>query len=260
MKTLSNLWESVKGIVNNIISNALWELIRALFIPIVTTGLLAYYSVPLAIAIFIFASSTISLVILIYKYHHIDFPYMYLEKDIYFEYNETYSVYNIYHKARALTNNVDRFYGRYTWDYNKVAMTCIAPSNSTIIPRPINDVYQKYDVYFGGRSYNIGDVFKVELASKMYGELQFPLFATTVIKPTNLLQIHIKLPLKLLKSKSIRLVTSPTPAEVGISRTTDAELNDNGEYIWKIRNPNLTYEYAIEWDFVDAKQAIFKSK
>jgi|GEM_PF-6944917 hypothetical protein len=260
MKTFSSLWESAKGVMNNIISNALWELIRALFIPIISTSLLLYSSTPFVIAISISVLSSISLVVLIFKYRNVDFRYMFLEKKIYFEYKESYSIYNTSHKVRALTNNVDRFYGRYTWDYNKVDMTCIAPSNSTIIPHPINDAYQKYDVYFGGRKYNIGDPFEVKLESTMHGELQFPLFATTVIKPTNLLLIHIKLPLQLLKSNTIRLVTSPTPAEVGISRTEDVKLDNNGEYVWKISHPNLTYEYAIEWDFIDEKQALFKSK
>ena len=46
MKTFSSLWESAKGVMNNIISNALWELIRALFIPIISTSLLLYSSTP----------------------------------------------------------------------------------------------------------------------------------------------------------------------------------------------------------------------
>lgn len=259
MKKLSGFWNAVKGVANNIVSNALWELIRALLVPVVTTGLLAYSQVPLIIAVVISLLSLVSLVVLIFKYRHVDFRYMFLEKTIYFEYKETYSIYKTDHRVRALTNNVDRFYGRYTWDYDKVEMQCKAPSNSSIVPHPVNDAYQKYDVYFGGRKYNIGDIFQVELESKMNGELQFPLFATTVIKPTNLLYIYIKLPLHLLKSNKIRLVTSPTPAEVGISKTKDAELDKYGEYVWKIPNPKLTYEYAIEWDFIDEKQAIFKT-
>ena len=257
-KKFASTYETLKGVANNIISNALWELIRAILVPTVTASLLAYSQVPIIIAVIISLMSLASLAALILKYRHIDFRYMFLEKTIYFEYKESYSIYNTDHKVRALTNNVDRFYGRYTWDYNKVKMQCKAPSNSSIVPHPVNDAYQKYDVYFGGRRYNVGDVFKVELESKMDGEIQFPLFATTVIKPTNLLYIYIKLPLHLLKSNKIRLVTSPSPAEVGISKTEDAELDEHGEYIWKIKKPKLTYEYAIEWDFIEEKQAIFK--
>lgn len=260
MKKVAELWDTVKGVANNIVSNALWELIRSLLVPAITAGLLVYSQIPFIISIIISLLSLISLVALIYKYRHIDFRYMFIEKTIYFEYRETYSIYKTDHKVRALTNNVDRFYGRYTWDYDKVEMQCITPSNSRIIPQAINDAYQKYDVYFGGRKYNIGDIFQVELESKMIGELQFPLFATTIIKPTNLLYIYIKLPLHLLKSSKIRLVTSPTPAEVGISKTEDAELDEYGEYVWKISKPKLTYEYAIEWDFIDEKQAQFDAQ
>ena len=116
MKKLSGFWNAVKGVANNIVSNALWELIRALLVPVVTTGLLAYSQVPLIIAVVISLLSLISLVVLIFKYRHVDFRYMFLEKTIYFEYKETYSIYKTDHRVRALTNNVDRFYGRYTED------------------------------------------------------------------------------------------------------------------------------------------------
>ena len=80
MKTFSSLWESAKGVMNNIISNALWELIRALFIPIISTSLLLYSSTPFVIAISISVLSSISLVVLIFKYRNVDFRYMFLEK------------------------------------------------------------------------------------------------------------------------------------------------------------------------------------
>ena len=259
MDRINGFITEIKSIANNIVSNALWELIRSLLVPSVIAALLAYANVPLIISGIISLLSLIGLVSLIIRYRHVDFKYMFLEKTIYFEYRESYSIYRTEHKVKALANNVDRFYGRYTWDYDKVEMQCKAPENSVITPHPINDAYQKYDVYFGGRKYNIGDVYRVELESKMNGELLFPLFATTVIKPTNILYIYIKLPLHLLKSNKIRLVTSPTPSEVGISKTEDATLDEFGEYIWKIPSPKLTYEYAIEWDFIDEKQAIFKS-
>lgn len=252
---MKSRWEDIKGIANNIVSNALWELIRNFLIPGIAAGLLAHSQLPAIIVAIVSLLALIGLVLLIYKYKHIDFRYMFLQKTIYFEYRESHSIYKIDHKVKALTNNIDRFYGRYIWDRDKVEMRCVSPDNCNIVPRPLMDAYQKYDVYFGSRKYNMGDIFQVTLESKMIGELRFPLFATTVITPTNLLCIHIKLPLRLLKSPRIRLVVSPTPSEIGVSETADAKLDENGEYIWKIRKPKLAYEYAIEWDFVDEKQA-----
>lgn len=259
MNHINKIITDARSIVNNIVSNALWEMIYSLLVPFVTTTLLVRTNIPMVVSGIILLLSLIGLVSLIIRYRHIDFKYMFLKKTIYFEYRESYSIYRTEHMVKALTNNVDRFYGRYTWDYDKVEMRCTAPANSTITPLPIDDTYQKYDVYFGGRKYNIGDKYHVNLESKMNGELLFPLFATTIIKPTNHLKIHIKLPLHLLKSNKIRLVTSPTPSEVGVSKTEDATLDKFGEYIWSITSPKLTYEYAIEWDFIDEKQVISKS-
>lgn len=257
MKRNNSFVTEVKSIVNNIISNALWELIRNLMIPVIVAIFLAYPEVRLIIFVIVLVLSLIGFISLILKYKHTDYDYIFLRKEIFFEYRETYSIYNISHRIKAMVNNLDRFCGRYTWDYNKVEMQCKVPANSVITPRPLNDAYQKYDIYFGGRKYNIGDIYSVDLESKMNGEIQFPFFATTVIRPTHVLSIHIKLPLRLLASNNIRLVISPTPSEVGITKTIDVTLDENGEYVWEISNPRLSYEYAIEWDFNEEKKAQF---
>lgn len=257
MKKEDGVISSIKSIANNIVSNALWELIRSICIPVITIGLLAYANTPFVIVLALFILSLSGLVALVIKYRHVDFKYMFLEKTVYFEYGEAFSRYSTSHIVKALCNNVDRFYGRYTWDVCKVDMCCKSPQNSVIVPHPINDAYQKYDIYFGGRKFHTGDKFKVEIESTMHGDVQFPLFATTIIKPTNLLNIYIKLPLELLETNAIRLVTTPTPAEVGLPKTEDATLDENGEYIWPIKEPKLTYEYAIEWDFKPSKQKQF---
>lgn len=260
MKQNDSFRNGIKGIANNIISNALWELIRNLLIPAITAILLAYSEVRLAVFIIVVLLSLLGLVSLIIKYRHVDFDYIFLRKEIFFDYRENYSIYNTKHTIKAMVNNIDRLCGRYTWDHDKVEMKCKNPANSVITPWPLNDTYQKYDVYFGGRKYNIGDVFCVDLESKMNGEIQFPLFATTVVRPTNVLSIHIKLPLHLLESNKIRLVTSPTPPEDGITKTIDAMLDVNGEYVWEISKPQLTYEYSIQWDFIDEKKAQFSNQ
>lgn len=251
--------ENTISVINNIISSAMWELIRNILIPALCIGTINY-NIPIYIVIVVFIFGVLNLLFFISKYTKIDFPYIYLKKEIYFEYCESFSKYNLDHKVKAMCNGVDRFYGRYTWDPKKVKMNCIEPHNSYISPHKKNDVYHKYDIIFGGRKYNIGNVYNVKTESIMNGEIQFPLFATTIITPTKLLVIHIKLPTYLLNSKEIRCVVNPSPSEVGIQKTSSEYLDENGEFIWKIKNPKLSYEYSIEWDFNEAKSIQFYKK
>lgn len=252
--------EYIWNIINNIVSCALWELIRNILIPAIFIGTLNYYNSSLILVIVVSIIGIINLSLFIERYKKVEFKYIFLKREIYFEYCEDFSIYTISCKAKAMCNGVDRYYSRYTWDPEKVDMTCVEPSNSYIVPHRKNDIYHKYDMVFGGRKYNTGEKYDIKIESIMKGELQFPLFATTIIKPIKLLVIHIKLPTHLLSSKKIRCVISPSPSEIGIQQTLDKMLDNNGEYIWKIKNPKLSYEYCIEWDFTPSKAAIFNKE
>lgn len=179
-----------------------------------------------------------------------EFKYKYLKKEVYFEYSTAHEhIYNTSHKICALQDNVNTFHGRYTWDASKVKMLCKEPPNSQIVVHPKKDAYHTYSIFFNDRKYNTGDLYNVNIDSIMKGTLKFPLFASTIIVPTDLLIIKIKLPLDFLADNNLRLITRSNPPEMEPPYTENAKLNKNGEYRWKIKNPELWHEYSIEWNF-----------
>ena len=258
---------NLKLLTKNVILNVIANLIASAIIAIVT-----YIEINLCTGIVCFF---VVFTILSFVYHYRKknhknqkvedcddngdkFKYKYLKKEVYFEYSISHEhIYNNYHSVCALEDNVNSFHGRYTWDASKVKMTCKKPQNTQIITHPKKDMYQNYSIIFNERKYNTGDEYRVEIESKMSGNLKFPLFASTVIVPTDILIIKIKLPTSYLKNNCLRLIKASNPSEKEPSITKDAKLNQKGEYTWKIPNPQLWHEYSIEWNF---KEDVLKSE
>ena len=245
---MDNFYTKVK---ESFILNTLWSMFRFVFTSIIAviihqqTGELIYSLVFIVI---------IAIIIIAIRVHirKMDFKYIFLRKNIYFEYHDKKYTYKYDINVRSLINNLEIFNGRITSSLNNSRIKCIKPINSKIEYLVKDDIYNKYMIIFN-RKYNAGDVFDIEVESLMNEELKFPAFSTIIVKPTHYLEIKVKLPISLLESDIIRCKIIPNPSEVGLTQTKEVRLCSNGTYVWSIIKPKLKYEYSIEWDFIESK-------
>lgn len=237
--------------------NLIWEVLNIwLLIPLsalILSGFTGNFTLPCVLVVLI------ALIIICYKLYirwkEIGFEHIILHKYVYLEYLDGKYLYNYDIIGKSLINNLTRYYSRMTCSQSKTTINCLKPTNAYIQYLNKDDEYVKYDVMLN-RTYNIGDVFKVEVNTEVDEELKFSNLGSTVIRPTKTLELEVKLPKHLLKTDVIRRMILPSPAEVGKVITTEKRLNEDGSYKWTINNPKIRYEYRIEWDFDDLKNAV----
>lgn len=224
-----------------------------MFAPVVSIIIFSLTKTYIYVSIFLLFM--IMLIIICYFLNYLkSFEYYVMKKDVYFEYLDCRYKYNYQVNAVSLINKLRTFYGRHTFNPDKGKIECILPRNSTIRYLKRDDTQYKYNIEFC-QDYNFGQKFTVKIETDINEELQFPLFSSTIIKPTKYQEITIKIPLRLLKNKYIRKKIIPFPSEVGVTTCEEDVLDADGSYTWKIPNPKLKYEYCIEWNFIDEKLA-----
>lgn len=242
-----------KQIIENILSNALWEVIRTvLYVFVSTLFILNIKDVYVMILIIIL--SIISIVILAKKNDYVNFKYSYRSKKITFEYNEDYTVFTSEIDGTSNSDKLMEAYWRYLWHKDKKIEIDLSPKEMKIIEVKTTD-YKRYAIRLD-KEYNNGDKFSYTIKAKLHGDVLFPEYATTIVAPTTILYLSVKIPLKYVNSKDIYCITSPSPPEVGIIKSEKKTLNDFGEYTWRIKRPRLSYEYSISWDKKDSKKDI----
>lgn len=176
-------------------------------------------------------------------------PYTILRRDVEFIYDGEKSSY----KAKVtlkFNRKTNQYYGLFYWSGSGEAKVSVVESNYRLQIIKQRTRYIEYVVNFG-RAYERGTTATVTIRGEMNDpEHTFsPYFSTTIKDPTKELNIRLKIDPQKYKVIDMEKETI-SPQQYQHETAEQIELDADGEYIWNIVKPKLSYQYSINWSFL----------
>lgn len=250
------VWQELKNIAINLISNAIWEIVAGVAVVILSGSILNITPGSVIALYLIWILLIVALVVLAREHKDDKYEYKMESRCVEFEYNGDHNVYKNTIEVVSLKDGLDRIGGKFMWWYgNNAEIKCKNPDGAEIQICPQDDAYTNYEARFQ-RQYNWGEMETIAVEGVMKGEVQFPLLATIICKPTGQLEMKIKIPLEVLKNRQV-LCKTKMPLSNGGKILTEKKMfevdDGNGICTWPIDDPKLGYEYIMKWNFTDEK-------
>ncbi len=172
--------------------------------------------------------------------------YEILRKNMRLEYGKGACKYLLEIKLKSKKNNLDRYYGKYTWSGSGKALLKCTNRKYSLIELVRKDAYIEYEVLFN-RTYRRGEVFSFVIEGTMPDPAYsfVPFLSTQVVVPTAKLNIHILIPPVYGVREIICESMAATRKNDEMSKTIS--LDDEGQAHWEINNPKLLYIYVMRW-------------
>lgn len=259
--------EKLKKFLKDLIKNLAYDIVKTLLLSIFTTGLsfpvvfVALKKLPIPLWCVITVSIAIVSLILFfvllvyqklsYKYiapEKIDSDYNVINKSVKFTYDGEKSYYET--EITLQFNKKSReYYGKYYWSGSGDGEINVVNPNYKLNILKQRTRYIEYVVIFD-KAYKKDKKLTFKLKGSMSDPKRTfsPYFATSVDVPTKRLKItlHIdkdKYPIRDLEKEAVR------PHKFDHENCEPVVLNCEGEYIWEIDNPQLSYQYTLTWLF-----------
>lgn len=261
--------ESIKKILESILSKGIYDIIKGLFLIVLggCSGILVHfytvnnkYLMPYAIILAITSVAAVtSLAFIIYTKFSIlhnfylknDFDYVFLEKKLIYEYTSPERItYTKKYKIK-LRKSTDRFLDKFNWTGSCApTITCFDKNlkKLELILTTRRDSFQQFEVHFG-KIFKKGEIIDLVLIFVLTDKdhKAASSLSTTVVDPTKKLTLEIRIDKEYRTNYAIYEMFPTTDSRLTLE-TKKYEFPDNNSIEIEIDNPKMLLVYSFSWE------------